>query len=90
MFAPFRLALVTATVMLAPLTCHAMDDYLRAASSAPTAITLCGETNGNGTGIKPAICKEKGYDKRVAAIDKSFDTALAKAPANIRPLLKRD
>ncbi|MBR0703851.1 DUF1311 domain-containing protein [Bradyrhizobium diazoefficiens] len=90
MFAPFRLALVTATVLLAPLTCHAMDDYLRAASSAPTAITLCGETNGNGTGIKPAICKEKGYDKLVAAIDKSFDTALAKAPANIRPLLKRD
>ena len=88
MFAPFRLALVTATALLAPATCHAMDDFLRAASSAPTAITLCGEANGSA--IKPATCQERGYDKLVAAIDKSFDAALAKAPANIRPLLKRD
>ncbi|PDT85700.1 hypothetical protein CO669_30940 [Bradyrhizobium sp. Y36] len=90
MFAPFRLALVTATALFAPITCHAMDDFLRAASSAPTAITLCGEANGNGSAIKPAICQERGYDKLVAAIDKSFDAALARAPVNIRPLLKRD
>ncbi len=90
MFAPFRLALVTATVLLAPLTCYAMDDYLRAASSAPVKITLCGETNSNGSGIKTATCEEKGYDKLVAAIDQSFDAALARSPANIRPLLRRD
>ncbi|TQF33338.1 lysozyme inhibitor LprI family protein [Bradyrhizobium sp. UNPA324] len=90
MFAPYRLALITATVLLAPVTCHAMDDYLRAASAAPVKITLCGEADGNGSGIKPAACKEKGYDKLVAAIDRSFDAALARTPANIRPLLKRD
>jgi uncharacterized protein YecT (DUF1311 family) len=90
MFAPFRLALITATALLAPVTCHAMDDYLRAASAAPVEITLCGEGNGNDSGIKPATCKEKGYDKLVAAIDRSFNAALARTPANIRPLLKRD
>lgn len=90
MLAPFRLALIAATALLAPVTCHAMDDFLRAASSAPVKITLCGETNSNGTGIKTATCEEKGYDKLVAAIDTSFVAVLAKAPANVRPLLKRD
>ncbi|TWB49433.1 lysozyme inhibitor LprI family protein [Bradyrhizobium sacchari] len=90
MFVPFRLALLSAVVLLAPITCHAMDDDLRAASSAPTAITLCGAVNGDDSRIKAEICKEKGYDQLVAAIDKSFDTALARTPANIRPLLKRD
>lgn len=67
-----------------------MDDYLRAASSAPVKLTVCGETNSNGTGIKSATCEEKGYDKLVAAIDASFDAALARTAANVRPLLKRD
>ncbi|WP_025032012.1 lysozyme inhibitor LprI family protein [Bradyrhizobium sp. DOA9] len=90
MFAPIRFALISATALLAPVTCHAMEDYLRAASSAPTAITLCGAANRDDRATKAAACKEKGYDRLVAAIDKSFDAALAKAPVNIRPLLKRD
>ncbi|MBB4372420.1 uncharacterized protein YecT (DUF1311 family) [Bradyrhizobium sp. cir1] len=90
MFVPFRLVLLSATVLLAPATCRAMDDDLRAASSAPTAITLCGAINGDDSRSKAAACKERGYDQLVAAIDKSFDAALARTPANIRPLLKRD
>jgi hypothetical protein len=90
MFAPFRLALITATALLTPVTCHAMEDYLRATSGAAVKMTLCGEANDNGSGIKSTTCAEKGYDKLVTVIDKSFDAALAKAPLNIRPLLKRD
>lgn len=85
-----RVVLLTATVLLAPASSRAMDDYLRAASSAPSAITLCGEANGDGSRIKTAVCKAKGYDTLVAAIDTSFNAALARTPANIRPLLKRD
>ncbi|MCP3460235.1 lysozyme inhibitor LprI family protein [Bradyrhizobium sp. CCGUVB23] len=89
--APFRFALFAAMVSLAPATCQAMDDYLRASSSAPTGIVLCGAVNGDGSRIKTAAaCKKAGYDKLVAAIDKSFDAALAKTPGNIRPLIKRD
>lgn len=65
-----------------------MDDYLRASSSAPTAISLCGDS-GDST-IKTADCKKAGYDKLVAQVDKAFDTALGKMPANVKPLLKRD
>ncbi|UWU91531.1 lysozyme inhibitor LprI family protein [Bradyrhizobium sp. CB1015] len=90
MFVPFRLVLLSATILLAPATCRAMDDDLRAASSAPTAITLCGAANSDDSRTKAAACKERGYDRLVAGIDKSFDAALARTPANIRPLLKRD
>jgi uncharacterized protein YecT (DUF1311 family) len=83
---PFRAALLSAAVLLVPAGCYAIDDDLRAASSGPTAITLCGDD----TGIKTATCKERGYDKLVSAIDRSFDAALARSPANVRPLLKRD
>jgi uncharacterized protein YecT (DUF1311 family) len=65
-----------------------MDDYLRASSSKPTPIVLCG--TGDNDRIKPAVCKETGYDKLVARIVKAFDAVLPKTPANIRPLLKRD
>ena len=90
MSAASHFALLTATILLIPATSHAMDDYLRAASSVPTAITLCGEVNGDGTRIKTATCKEKSYDKLIAAIDTSFNAALARTPPNARPLLKRD
>ena len=65
-----------------------MDDFLRASSSAPTTITLCGD-NGDATS-KTAACKKAGTDRLVAQIDKAFDAALGKMPANVKPLLKRD
>ncbi|MBR0716841.1 lysozyme inhibitor LprI family protein [Bradyrhizobium liaoningense] len=86
----FRFALLGAAALLAPATCHAMDDFVRASSKAPTEITLCGESDAERTRIKTAACKEAGYDKLVAAIDKSFVAALAKTPVNVRPLFKRD
>ncbi|MFX6201644.1 hypothetical protein ABTF50_19800, partial [Acinetobacter baumannii] len=61
---------------------------LRAFSRGPTALTLCSESNSSR--VKPAVCTDKGYDTLVAAINGAFDAALARTPANIRPLLKRD
>ena len=73
---------------LVPASANAMDEYLRASSSKSAPIKLCGETDADR--IKTALCKEQGYDKLVAQIDKAFDAVLPKTPANIRPLLKRD
>ncbi|UGY12190.1 lysozyme inhibitor LprI family protein [Bradyrhizobium septentrionale] len=84
-----RLAAIAAAItVLASGPSIAMDDYLRASSSAPTAIRLCGDTADST--IKTSDCKKAGTDKLVAQIDKAFDAALAKMPANIKPLLKRD
>jgi uncharacterized protein YecT (DUF1311 family) len=80
-------ALAITMVALAPVTALAMDDFITPSSSAPTALKLCGET---GDKIKTADCKQAGYDKLVAKIDKAFNTAVAKTSANIKPLLKRD
>lgn len=82
-----RVGIFIASIVLATTSSRAMDDDLRAASSAPTAITLCGD---DGSRINTALCKDRGYDVLVAAIDKAFDAALARTPANVRPLLKRD
>ncbi len=49
---------------------------------------LCGEDDASR--IKTAACREAGYDRLVAAIDEAFDGALARAPANVGPLLRRD
>ncbi|MBJ7404496.1 MAG: DUF1311 domain-containing protein [Bradyrhizobium sp.] len=87
MFVRLRIGIVIGSLLFATTSSRALDGYLRAASSAPTAITLCGE---DGNQIKTAVCKEKGYDLLVAAIDRAFDGALARTPANVRPLLKRD
>lgn len=65
-----------------------MDEYLRASSSKPVPIRLCGEADADR--IKTALCREQGYDRLVAQIDKAFDAVLPKTPANVRPLLKRD
>ncbi|MFB9268478.1 lysozyme inhibitor LprI family protein [Bradyrhizobium erythrophlei] len=85
---PRLAAFAIAVSALTPVASFAMDDYLRAASSAPTAIKLCGEANDDR--IKSADCRTAGYDKMVTQIDKAFDLALARTPANIKPLLKRD
>jgi uncharacterized protein YecT (DUF1311 family) len=81
-------ALAVALSVVTPVATHAMDDFIVASSSAPTAIKLCGDADDHP--IKPAACKQAGYDTLVAAIDKAFDAALAKTPAMIRPLFKRD
>ncbi|MBR0938649.1 lysozyme inhibitor LprI family protein [Bradyrhizobium jicamae] len=73
--------------VLAPVSSQAMDNDLLAWSSAPTAIKLCGDGDNL---IKTADCKKAGYDKMVAQVDKAFGEALAGAPANVKPLLKRD
>jgi hypothetical protein len=86
--ARFRLALLAASLALASSTAHAIDDFARASSRGPTAIVLCDDDDSSR--IKTAACKEAGYDKLVAAIDKAFDAALAGSPVNVRPLLKRD
>ena len=81
-------AAVAALSILAPGPSLALDDDLRASSSAPTAITLC--SDGGDARIKTADCKQAGTDKLVAQIDKAFDAALGRMPVNLRPLLKRD
>ncbi|KRQ13133.1 hypothetical protein AOQ73_02075 [Bradyrhizobium pachyrhizi] len=65
-----------------------MDDDLRASSSGPTAIRLCGDS-GDST-IKTADCRKAGTDRLVTQIDRAFDVALGRMPANVKPLLKRD
>lgn len=85
----FRFAtLATLLSVLAPAAANAMDDFVQASSRAPMPIKLCGETDVDR--IKTALCKQAGYDKLVARIDKAFETVLPKTPSNIRPLLKRD
>ncbi|MGF6307148.1 uncharacterized protein YecT (DUF1311 family) [Bradyrhizobium sp. i1.8.4] len=85
---PQLAAAVAAISVLASGPSVAMDDFLRASSSAPTSIRLCGDSGDDR--IKTADCKKAGYDRLVAQIDKAFDAALGKMPANVRPLLKRD
>ncbi|MEO8316947.1 MAG: lysozyme inhibitor LprI family protein [Bradyrhizobium sp.] len=74
--------------VLLPGAAHAADDFTAASSSAPMEFKLCG--SGDGSPLKTAACKEAGYDKLVAGINKAIVAAVAKAPPNIKPLLKRD
>ncbi|GKQ54595.1 lysozyme inhibitor LprI family protein [Bradyrhizobium sp. Ce-3] len=85
---PRLAAAVAAISVLGSAPSVAMDDYLRASSSAPTAISLCGD--GGDNKIKTADCRKAGTDRLVAQIDKAFGTALGKLPATVKPLLKRD
>ena len=88
MSAPVRLALLTAA-LLAPATANAMDP---ASSSGSMAMTFCAQ-NSDGSKIESGtsnFCRANGYDKLVAAVEASFAAAVTKAPANVRPLFKRD
>jgi len=80
--------LAVAISVLTPVAAHATDDFIAASSSAPIEFNLCGSSGD--APIKTAACKEAGYDKLAAQLDKAMTAAAAKAPANIRPLLKRD
>jgi uncharacterized protein YecT (DUF1311 family) len=84
-----RLAtLAVAISVLTPVAAFAADDFIAASSKAPMEFKLCG--GGDSAPIKTAACKEAGYDKLAAGINKAMGAAAAKAPANIRPLLRRD
>jgi uncharacterized protein YecT (DUF1311 family) len=88
MSASHRLAaLVLAVACLASAGADAKDDFARAASSGPTQLELCGDGDAP---LKLAACKQGGFDALPAQIDKAFAAAIAKAPANAKPLLKRD
>jgi uncharacterized protein YecT (DUF1311 family) len=88
MVARHRLAaLALATSLFAPVAAAATDDnYTAAYSSASTLINLCGTDNPIGADA----CKEAGYDKLATQLDRAVQAAVAKAPANVKPLLKRD
>jgi len=90
MTAPCRFAALILTVTLfAPVAADAfdIDDSTAPLSSLPTSLDLCGRTNSL---IAPEACKNGDYEKLAAQIERALQVALAKAPANIRPLLKRD
>src|SRR6266700_1012096 len=83
-----RLAtLAFAACILASASAYAVDDYVRAASSQPTELALCGA---DGASAASNACKQSDFEALTAKIEKALQAALAKAPANIRPLLKRD
>ena len=88
MSACHRLAtLAIAACILTPASAYAVDDFVRASSARPTALSLCGA---DGALSASDVCKKTDYDALTAGIEKALQAALAKAPANIRPLLKRD
>ena len=55
-------------------------------SGAAALIDLCGPNSV----LTPDACKRGGTDKLVTELDRALQAALIKAPANIKPLLKRD
>lgn len=81
-------ALAAAMSLLAPVNARAMDDAIAAGSRHPTALKACKGSEDDT--LTPALCNKAGYDRLVAAIDTTFTATLAKTPANIRPLLRRD
>jgi uncharacterized protein YecT (DUF1311 family) len=82
-------ALALAAALLFPVAASASDDgdAIAAFSSAPTALHLCG---GNEAMMEGDACKDGTYSQIAAKLEASLQRALAKAPANIGPLLKRD
>jgi uncharacterized protein YecT (DUF1311 family) len=79
-------ALAIAAGLLAPPGANAMDETLRASSRGPTLLGLCGE---DGI-IDAAGCNGRPYGALADKMEAALQAKLAKAPANLRPLLKRD
>jgi len=80
-------ALAVAAALLAPLTAGAMDADLRASSRGPTGLRLCGT---DGAAASADACRDMDLDALTRRIESALQAALLKAPAIIRPLLKRD
>jgi uncharacterized protein YecT (DUF1311 family) len=84
---PRHFAALAIAAFLAPASARAMDEFLRASSAAPTELKLC---QPDGELASSGACKQTDFDALTKKIEKSLLAALAKTPANIRPLLKRD
>jgi hypothetical protein len=82
-----RLAVLTLTAVLATTAVAAADDDSGAYSGAPTAIELCG---GDDPMAGSDGCTDGSFAKFSTDLDHGLQAALVKAPANVRPLLKRD
>lgn len=80
-------ALAVAAALLMPCAGALADDDNAAFSSAPTLLRLCG---GGDAMLKEDTCKDGSYARIATELDQALQAALAKAPANVRPLLKRD
>ncbi len=87
-FSRYLPPLLAATIFL-PALAHA-DDQISPAYSHAGKLDLCAAVGDNNPPIDPAICKKNGYDKMSDELDRALQAALAKAPANVQPLLKRD
>lgn len=85
-------AFAVAAAVLAPLAAKALDansdTYNTAAfSGMPTFIHLC---DGDAAILSGNACKDGSYAQQAKALESALQDALEKAPANVRPLLKRD
>ncbi len=80
-------ALALAVGLLVPAAADAADEFARAIGSAPTLIRLCG---GDDAPVAADLCKQHGFDALTTRLEQAFQATLTKAPAKIRPLLKRD
>lgn len=80
--------LALATILLTPAS-RAADNDNAPLSNAPTLSSLCGKA-AEGAPIAADICKKRGYDSLVTQLDQAIQAASAKAPAIVRPLLRRD
>ena len=80
-------ALAVIAAILGPVPARAMDEYLRASSSAPTLLGLCGADNAPASA---GACKELDLVALTKNIEKALQASLAKAPPTTRLLLKRD
>ena len=81
-------ALSLVLALLTPAASRADDDNA-SFSSALTPLKLCGDGTDGGS-IAADLCKSGGYDDLAAQLDKAIQAASSKAPANVRPLLRRD
>jgi hypothetical protein len=84
-------AVAVAAAVFAPLSANAIDandisEHV-AFSSVPTLLHLCG---GEAAILGDSDCKGGNYAQHALALDSALRDALDKAPATIRPLLKRD
>ncbi|SRR5579883_49534 len=83
---PAALALVL--VLATPPAADADDDNAPF-SSAPMQPELCGGPTDSAP-IKGGLCQKGGYDILAGQLEHAIQAASAKAPANVRPLLRRD
>lgn len=85
----YRLAPLLFAALLVPVAAGASDDPVTPAFSRAGKLDLCAGS-GDSPAIEPDVCKRNGYDRMSAELDRALQAALAKAPANVQPLLKRD